>query len=84
MNEVRRTADSKAKRIGGQARPEHEAWPEDGGALGDWRRNVRKCLFVNQGDLLWCEKEQSRSQSPRSSDEAGNDRGAKGDRKVEA
>jgi len=28
--------------------------------------------------------EQSRSQSPRSSEEAGNDRGAKGDRKVKA
>jgi len=84
LNEVRITADSTKKRIGGQARPEPEALPEDGSAWGDWRRNVRKCVFVNQGDLLWCWKEQSRSQSPRSSDEAGNDRGAKGDRKVEA
>jgi hypothetical protein len=84
MNEVRRTADSQRKRIGGQARPEQEAWPENGGAWGDWRRNVRKCLFVNQGDLLRCAKERSRSQSPRSNEEAGNDRGAKGDRKVEA
>ena len=84
MNEVRRTADSQRKRIGGQARPEQEALPASGGAWGDWRRNVRKCVFVNQGDLLWCRRERSRSQSPRSSDETGNDRGAKGDRKVEA
>ena len=40
-------------------------------------------MFRNQGDLPWCCKEQGRSQSPRSSDEAGNDRGAKGGRKVE-
>ena len=84
MNEVRRTADSLNRRIGGQARPEQEALPEDGGAWGGWRRNVRKCRFMNQGDLLWCPKEQSRSQSPRSSDEAANHRGAKGDRKVKA
>jgi len=83
MNEVRRTADSQPKRIGGQARPEQEALPEDGGAWGDWRRNVRKYLFVNQGDLLRCWKERSRSQSPRSSEETANHRGAKGDRKVE-
>jgi hypothetical protein len=84
LNEVRRTADSPEGRIGGQARPEHEVSPEDGGAWGDWRRNVRKCVFVNQGDLLRCWKERSRNQSPHSSEEAGNDRGAKGDRKVEA
>ncbi len=84
MNEVRRTADSEAKRIGGQARPEHEVSPEAGGAWGDWRWDVRKCVLVNQGGLLWCWTEQSRSQSSRSSDEAGNARGAKGDRKVEA
>jgi hypothetical protein len=84
MNEVRRTADSDTKRIGGQARPEQEVLPEDGSAWGGWRRNVRKCTFGNQGDLFWCWKEQDRSQSPRSSWEAGNDRGAKGDRKVEA
>jgi hypothetical protein len=41
-------------------------------------------MFGNQGDLSWGWKEQVRSQSPRSSDEADNDRGAKGDRKVEA
>src|SRR5512134_2203226 len=84
MSEVRRTGDSDLKPIAGQARPEQGAWPEDGGAWGGWRRNVRKCMSVNQGDLPWCCKEQGRSQSPRSSSEAGNDRGAKGDRKVEA
>jgi len=84
MSEVRRTGDSDPKRIAGQAHPEPEAMPEIGGAWGDWRRNVRKCKLVNQGDLLRCSKERSRSQSPRSSKEAGNDRGAKGDRKVEA
>jgi hypothetical protein len=84
MNEVRRTAESPKRRIGGQARLEPEALPGDGGAWGGWRRNAWKCKLMNQGDLLWCWKERSRSQSPRSSDEAGNDRGAKGDRKVEA
>jgi hypothetical protein len=84
MNEVRRTADSDGKRIGGQARPEQGVWPEDGGAWGDWRRNVWKRKLMNQGDLSRCRKERGRSQSPRSSGEAGNDRGAKGGRKVEA
>lgn len=84
MSEVRRTADSDAKRIGGQACPEREVWPESGDAWGGWRRNVRKCTFMNQGDLSRCWKERGRSQSPRSSDEAGNDRGAKEGRKVDA
>jgi hypothetical protein len=83
-SEIRRTADSVTTPSGGQARPEQEVWPEDGGAWGGWRRNVWKCTNRNQGDLSWCWKEQGRSQSPRSSEEAGNDRGAKGDRKVEA
>jgi hypothetical protein len=84
MSEVRRTGDSDEKPIVSQARPEQEVWPEVGGAWGGWRRNDRKCMFMNQGDLFWCWKEQSRSQSPRSSCEASNDRGAKGDRKVNA
>jgi hypothetical protein len=46
MSEVRRTADSETKRIGGQARPEQEVLPEDGGAWGGWRRNVRKCMIM--------------------------------------
>jgi hypothetical protein len=84
MSEVRRTADSDEKRSGGQACPEQEGLPESRGAWGGWRRNVPKCKHVNQGDLLWCWKEQSRGQSPRSSNETSNDRGAKGGRKVEA
>src|SRR2546426_608799 len=80
---TQKPADSLDRRIGGQARPEQEVWPEDGGAWGGWRRNVWKCTFGNQGDLPWRRKEQGRSQSPHSSDEASNDRGAKGDRKVE-
>jgi len=40
-------------------------------------------MLGNQGYLSWCGKEQDRSQSPHSSEEAGNDRGAKGGRKVE-
>jgi len=83
VSEIRRTADSEAKRIGGQARPEQEAWPELGGAWGGWRLDVWKCMIGNQGYLSWCKKEQGRSQSPHSSEEAGNDRGAKGGRKVE-
>ena len=82
MSEIRRTADSEPKRIGGQARPEQEALPEDGGAWGGWRRNVWKRTLSNQGDLR--RREWRRSQSPRSSDEAANHRGAKGGRKVEA
>jgi len=82
MSEIRSTADSDEKRVGGQARPEREASPESGGAWGGWRRNARKRALDNQGDLR--RREWRRSQSPHSSDEAGNDRGAKGGRKVEA
>jgi len=45
MDEVRSTADSDTKRIGGQARPEQEAWPGSGGASGGWRRNAWKCTL---------------------------------------
>jgi hypothetical protein len=82
VNEVRRTADS--------CRSESGAKPalikkhcRDRGAWGGWRQDVRKCMMGNQGYLSWCLKEQDRSQSPHSSDEASNDRGAKGGRKVE-
>ena len=84
MSEVRRSGDSDQERVVGQARPEQEALPEDGGAWGGWRRNVWKCMPVNQGYLSWCWKEQGRSQSPHSSKETVNHRGAKGDRKMEA
>src|SRR5208282_2829109 len=49
--EVRRTADSPARRNGGQARREPGASPGNGGAWGGWRRNVWKCTLDNQGDL---------------------------------
>ena len=83
MYEVRRTADSRKGESG--AKPEAEQSIAAPGALfSGWRRNVRKHDMVNQGYLFWCWKERSRSQSPHSSDEASNDRGAKEDRKVEA
>ena len=82
MCEVRSTADSQQSES--EAKPtwrrkqdqERDAW-------GGWRLDVWKCVLGNQGYLGWCEKEQPRSQSPHSSEEAGNDRGAKGGRKVE-
>lgn len=83
MSEVRRTADS--------CQSEAEAKPALSkkhcrvrGAWGGWRLDVWKCKLGNQGYLSWCLKEQGRSQSPHSSDETSNDRGAKGGRKVEA
>jgi hypothetical protein len=83
MNEVRRTADSWQSESG--AKPEAEQSIAATGALfSGWRRNVRKHKMVNQGYLSGCEMEPGRSQSPHSSDEAGNDRGAKEGRKVEA
>jgi hypothetical protein len=83
MNEVRRTADSpQSKSVAKPARSKKHC--RDRGALGGWRLDVRKCKLSNQGYLSQCRKEQGRSQSPHSSGEAGNDRGAKGGRKVEA
>ena len=84
MSEVRRTGDSEtqANRTAKPARREKHC--RNRGAWGGWRRNVWKCTFVNQGYLSRCWKERGRSQSPHSSNEAGNDRGAKEDRKVEA
>jgi hypothetical protein len=83
VNEVRRTTDSRAGKS--EAKPEAEA--KHGchrGVCSGWRWNVRKHKLMNQGYLSGCEKEPGRSQSPHSSDEAGNDRGAKEGRKVEA
>jgi hypothetical protein len=82
MSEVRRTADrwkseTEAKPVRSQKHCRNR------GAWGGWRLDVWKCMIGNQGYLSWCWKEQGRSQSPHSSDEAGNDRGAKGGRKVE-
>ena len=83
MSEVRSTAASPPGEAG--AKPVQNAkHRRNRGAWGGWRRNVRKCVCLNRGDLSWCWKEQGRSQSPHSSRETGNDRGAKGGRKVEA
>jgi len=83
MNEVRRTADSRQGES--VAKPEAEQSNAAPGAQSSgWRRNVRKHKPVNQGYLFRCRRELNRSQSPHSSDEAGNDRGAKEGRKVEA
>jgi len=82
MSEVRRTADSCSSES--EAKPaRNKKHSRDRGAWGGWRLDVWKCMLGNQGDLSWCWKEQGRSQSPRSSEEASNDRGAKGGRKVE-
>lgn len=82
MNEVRSIADSNQSEAG--TKP---SWSkkhcQERGAWGGWRLDVWKCTLGNQGDLSWCKTEQGRSQSPRSSDEADNNRGAKGGRKVE-
>ena len=68
-----------------EAKPDrNKKYRRDRGAWGGWRRNVWKCMFVNQGDLSRCWKERGRSQSAHSSEEASNDRGAKEERKVEA
>jgi hypothetical protein len=81
--EARRTgASPQSEALAKPARP--EAKTVDRGAWGGWRRNDWKLTYVNQGRLLWCRKEQSRNQSPHSSEEAANYRGAKGDRKVNA
>jgi hypothetical protein len=82
MCEVRRTADSRPGES--EAKPaRNKKHSRSRGAWGGWRLDVRKCKLSNQGYLSWCWKEQGRSQNPHSSDEAGNDRGAKGGRKVE-
>jgi hypothetical protein len=83
VREARRTgASPQSEALAKPVRP--EAMTEDRGAWGDWRRNDRKLTDVNQGRLLWRHEEQSRNQSPHSSDEAANHRRAKGDRKVNA
>ncbi len=82
MSEVRRTDDSQESES--EAKPTRsKKHCRERGAWGGWRRNGQKSMFMNQGDLSWCPKEQDRSQSLRSSDEAANPRGAKGGRKVE-
>jgi hypothetical protein len=82
MSEVRSTADGRRGESGAKSARKPKP-SRSGGAWSGWRRNVWKCGFVNQGELSRCWKERFRSQSPHSSDEAANPRGAKGDKKVE-
>ncbi len=82
MNEVRRTADSPKGESGAKSARSKEHC-RSGGAWGGWRRNVWKRAHANQGDLTRRWKERVRSQSPHSSCETANSRGAKGGRKVE-
>jgi hypothetical protein len=83
MYEVRRTADSRQSESEAKPVPElKQCWHR--GVSSGWRRNVQKHQCMNQGYLFGCIKELNRSQSPHRSDEAGNDRGAKEGRKVEA
>ena len=83
MYEVRRTADSRQGESGAKPVPEPKHRWRRGVSRG-WRWNVQKHQCMNQGYLFGCRKELNRSQSPHRSEEAGNDRGAKEGRKVEA
>lgn len=83
MYEVRRTADSPQDESEAKLVPETKHCRDRGASRG-WRRNVWKHRYVNQGSLSGCRKGLGRSQSPHSSDEAGNDREAKEGRKVDA
>jgi hypothetical protein len=83
MNEVRRTAGSPQGEP--VAKPDRNKSIAGTGAHrvgGDGMSGSAR--LMNQGDLSWCWKERDRSQSPHSSEEAANPRGAKGGRKVEA
>jgi hypothetical protein len=83
MNEVRSTAGSpQGKPVAKPVRNTSIAGTGAHRVGGDGMSGSAK--LMNQGYLSWCWKEQGRSQSPHSSEEASNDRGAKGDRKVEA
>jgi hypothetical protein len=81
--EVRRTAGSPQRRTGGQACAEKSNAVAGAHRVGGDGMSG-STGSMNQGYLFGCWKEPDRSQSPHSSDEAGNDRGAKGGRKVEA
>ena len=85
MYEVRRTADSATTRVGGQACPEPRALPEQG-RMG-WLETECPEVHVQQprrpaADADAGDPRHGRSQSVHSSDEASNDRGAKGHRKL--
>jgi hypothetical protein len=84
--EVRRTDESKTQG-NRQAKPARSRkHGRNRGAWDGWRRNVQKCRFSNQGNLSWTltreARRHGRSQSVRSSEEASNDPGAKGHRKL--
>jgi hypothetical protein len=82
MHEVRSTADSDQSESG--AKPSwNKKHRQARGAWGGWRLDVWKRRLSSQGYLFRDHRERDRSQSPHSSEEAGNDRGAKGGRKVE-
>jgi hypothetical protein len=83
VNEVRSTDGSpQGEPEVKPARKESIPGPGAHGVDGDGMSGSAR--YMNQGDLPWGRKEQGRSQSPRSSEEAANHRGAKGGRKVEA
>jgi hypothetical protein len=80
-----KNADSVTTRVGGQACPEHKAWPEQG-RMG-WLETECPEMHVQKPrrpveDADAEEPRRGRSQSVRSSEEASNDRGAKGHRKL--
>jgi len=83
LNEVRSTADSPQGESG--AKP---AWNKSIATAGAHRVGgdgiSGSAMHMNQGTLSVCRKEADRTQSPHSSDEAGNDRGAKEGRKWKA
>jgi hypothetical protein len=81
--EIRRTADSRQSESG--AKPGVVAKHRHHGGVIQWVET--ECPEAQAGEPripVRVQKEPGRSQSPHSSDEAGNDRGAKEGRKVEA
>ncbi len=82
VSEIRRTDDSRqSESLAKPARPEAMSGQERMGWLETEYPEVQVC---EPRRPVLCQNERNRSQSPRSSEEAGNDRGAKGDRKVKA
>src|SRR5438876_11776089 len=75
-SEVRRTADS-PKGESGAKPPWRKKHYLERRAAGGWTWNDRKSKVMNHGDRSWRPREQDRSQSRRSSDEAATPRGAK-------
>jgi hypothetical protein len=83
MNEVRSTAGSpQSEPVAKPVRNKSIAGTGAHRVGGDGMSGSAR--LMNQGDLSWRWKEQDRSQSPHSSEEAANSRGAKGGREVEA